>query len=182
MSDEHIVLLGDLKGTKSYLSRPSHVNILAERLAKLHTIFARQVLSYLDRSRSLHAYCFSDSVLVRWDDAEDGVRTAPGFASTLWAEVASAGLEFRVFLEYGSGVPVMDDVGRAIHEAIGRYEHIIPVSMAVWSVFVAEESHFPEGVFIGDSIASRLARSGLAMGSAVYQAGPFGFRKVWIAE
>ncbi|MCK4303417.1 MAG: hypothetical protein KAY24_04200 [Candidatus Eisenbacteria sp.] len=178
MKPEHVVLLGDLKGTKAGLvdQTSDAGQKLAERMAVLHGAFARLVLEYIDRSRTMYAYCFSDSVLVRWDDATEAERFAPSIASKLWGELQQAGLPFRVFIDSGTGVSVADDVGHAIQGAVGRYHHVVPVSMAVWSVFVAEESHFPDGVFIGKNFATRLSDS--VLGSTAYKAGPFTFFKM----
>jgi len=172
---EHVVLLGDLKGTKSHLadSSPDAATVLSSRLATIHSAFARRVLEIIDRSRTLHAYCFSDSVLVRWDDAADAIRYAPSLAAKLWNDVHQAGLPFRVFMDHAQEIDVIDDVGQAIQSSVGRYHHVVPASLALWSVFVAEESHFPDGVFVGESLGRQL--SGVKMDTRQYEAGPFKF-------
>lgn len=175
MRGEQVVLLGDLKGTKSYLldPLPDRRKELENRLATLHRTFARRVLEYIDRSRSMHGYCFSDSVLVRWDNDIEASQFAPSFALELWGDVHRAGLPFRIFIDRAPGIPIEDDVGQAIYGVVGRYHHVVPVSMAVWSVFVAEESHFPDGVFIGKALAIEL--SNIDFGGKEYDAGPFSF-------
>jgi hypothetical protein len=180
MTQAQTLLLGDVKGTQSLLrdSSPEAMAVLESRLSGLHQAFARVVLLNLDRSRTMHGYCFSDSVFVRWDDADDGVRTAPGFALSLWREVERSGLHFRAFIDRSLVVPVKDDVGRAIEGSVGRYHHVVPVSMATWSVFLAEGSHFPRGVFVGSTIAEDVRRCGTAVGVRGFEAGPFRFYQI----
>ncbi len=178
--NRHVVLLGDLKGTKSLLSCPSYDKLheLERRIELMQSCFAKSVLIYLERSRSMVAATFSDSLFVRWDDHIEGRRIAPEFAMHLWNLLTSAGLPMRIFIDEGGTIPERDDLGNAIGRTIGRFNHITAVSTAVWSVFVAEESHFPESIFIGKELKEFIPSNKFKISSTPFDAGPFQFFEI----
>lgn len=172
----HVMLLGDIKGTRSYLKAyiEGDRKALIDRLGLFYGIFARVILRYLPRSRSLHAYTFSDSCAGRWDDAEEGRRYCMPLATDLWRELSAAGLDTRIYVEEGESVPASIGIGESVGAVTGRMHHIFPVSQAGWAVFVAEESHFPSGVFFGEQIAVQFRKQGL-LASEPLDAGDFRF-------
>jgi hypothetical protein len=177
MTNDHVVLLGDLKGTRSMLGDyiAGYDQELTAKISAFRRIFTRILLGYLDRSRSMDACAFSDSVLVQWSDAIEGARLVVPLARDLGLAYQSADLPARLFADLGMYAPSPDDMGDAMTAATGRYSALFPVSTAVWSVFLAEANHFPNGVFVGQGLASRITSPTVQSPSEVLVAGPFKF-------
>jgi hypothetical protein len=57
-----------------------------------------------------------------------------------------------------------------------RFMKVLPTGIAIWSVAVAEASHFPDGMYIGCSIADALGPA--AHGTQVFHAGTFEYFKL----
>lgn len=177
--NRHVVLLGDMKGTKAhlqdYLSGRSQE--IETRISELRRAFSQTVLSHMDASRSMRASVFSDSVLVQWHDPIEGARVVLPMALDLYRRVESVGIPFRLFADSGYAVPSTDTMGEAMVTGTGRYQVVMPVSLAVWAVFLAEASHFPNGIFLGaDLINSMRSRPPVSDGDVI-RAGPFEFRQ-----
>jgi hypothetical protein len=179
---ETIVLLGDLKGTEDALVRyiESKDDALVDRISALRKAFAQIVLFYLSRSRSFTAAVFSDSVFVEWSDIREGRRYCLEFARELYDKVTECHLPFRVFLDKGLAVPPNDDLAAAVEQASGRLKRLMPVSTAAWSVFVAEASHLPEGIFVGYNLSKEFSE--LKLHEDTHDAGPFRFSKMVISQ
>lgn len=177
---KHIVLLGDLKGTKSYLKRyiGKESDEIVNYIESLQSCFSRVALEFLTRSRSMTAYTFSDSVFVRWDDFIEGKRIAPEFAIRFWQLIQATNLKVRIYIDEGFVVPERNDLGPAIEVATGRFHQIFPISTAVWSVFLAENSHFSDGIFVGNKLVYTTALMKYKFEETIFEAGPFTFRKI----
>ena len=171
------MLLGDLKGTTSYFGYDSDVwnSTLVDKIESLHSCFCRTFLEFLPISRSMVGYTFSDSVLVRWNDYTEGKRVAIAFATRFWEQIEETDLQMRVYVDEGIPVPERSSLGPAIESATGRLHQVFPVSTAVWSVFLAENSHFPNGIFIGSKLATEIKSFSYNTVDNSFKAGPFEF-------
>jgi hypothetical protein len=174
----NILLLGDLKGTKAHLEKylANRDESLTCQIAALRNLFGQVVLRHLELSRSFHATVFSDSVLVEWSDVREGSRFCVPFAVELFKTVSCHSLPFRLFVDKGIAIPMTDDIAKALATTTERFSRIMPVSTATWSVFLAEASHFPEGVFLGISLLSSL--HDVHTEKKEFEAGPFSFFKL----
>jgi len=146
--NKNVVLFGDLKGTKDFLDR-GMIDELEARLCVVCDALYVCVEKYSNKSSTLEAFTFSDSILVRWKDYFEGIRICVPFASDLWSKIKS--LPYRIFVESGYAIkdyiPVFQQI---FHNK--RLINITPVSYAFWSVCVAESAHFPNGVFLGKEL------------------------------
>jgi hypothetical protein len=175
----HVVLLADLKGTKNLLERRLEDGDLAIEtiISSFRSCFSRTTQAYFQRSRSFTAYVFSDSLLAEWDDPIEGRRVAPRFAKDLLFETTKCNLPVRIFIEEGALVESPDDLGKAMAITSGRYYQLMPVSVAVMSVFLAEANHFPNGLFFGVTFSKNIG-SEFVLHDNVLSAGPFNFSQL----
>lgn len=179
---DHLLFLGDIKGTKGSLEILDSAGreTLTRRIEHFQTAFCRSFLEYSDRSRSLHAATFSDSVIAYWLDLVEGQRLAAGFVTSLWNAVDSSLVRFRGFLDAGQFVSETSALSQAVSTACNRFVRVLPTSVAVWSVTVAESSHFPDGVYVRREIAASLHAAKYRQ--EVFRAGPFEYLKMNMSE
>ena len=176
----HVVLLGDVKGTKAYLTEyiEGRSADIIGRISDIQDCFAQTVLEFMSRSRSMRAATFSDSLFAVWDDYAEAKRTALPLAVRLWERIAATGLPTRVYLNEGVPVEERSAVAQAVGTTVGRYVRVTPVSSAVWSVFAADESHFPLGVYVGEQLRTWRVPDGYMRSEEVHMAGQFSFYAV----
>lgn len=177
---KHVALLGDVKGTKYYLEElfAGKSTKIIDRIACIQDCFAQVVLEFMSRSRSFKATTFSDSIFVVWDDYLEARRMVPIFALRLWEKISKTGLPIRVYINEGYCIPEVSAVGPSISAASDRFLQVTPVSTAVQSVFVAEESHFPEGMYVGEQMRQWPTIDRMLIGTEVYNAGEFSFLRL----
>lgn len=179
MMAEHLIFLGDIKGTKSALENDTGRAILVRRLEKLHDNFAATFSEFSSRSRSLTAVTISDSVFACWSDVREGLRFAVPFMKSLWRRLdQEGGVRFRGFLDIGEFIPETSILGFGLELVSDRFVRVLPPSVALWSVAVAEAAHLPDGMFISQRLIARLPD--VRLFSTAYHVTPFEYRKMAI--
>jgi hypothetical protein len=166
--------MGDIKGTKSALETfDSGGRILLERrIEHLQDIFGQCFLRYVERSRSLSGLTFSDSVFAYWSDPLEGRRFAPVFMCDLWESLDKSLVHFRGFLDSGPAIKETSAIQHALHDH-PRFHCLLPTGIAMWSVAVAEASHFPDGLYVSCNLTERMPE--YTYGSRVLGVEPFRF-------
>ncbi len=179
---EQLLFFGDIKGTKGALSTFAEAgnHALEHRIGNLHDSFGQAFLLFRDRSRSLVAMTFSDSVIAYWTDLDEGGRFAIDFIGSVWCRLDRSILRFRGFLEVGQVVPDTSVITHALGLTHGRFMTALPVGVAAWSVAVAEASHFPDGIFVSARLAEGLIPAQYA--PEVYSAERFKYRQLQLPE
>jgi len=177
---EQLLFYGDIKGTKDALSTLAEggIQTLQRRIQNLHDSFGEAFFKVRDRSRSLTALTFSDSVIAYWTDVNEGRRFAIDFMLHLWSRLDRSLLQFRGFLDVGEVVPETSAITHALALRHGRFMKAIPVSVAAWSVAMAEASHFPDGLFVSVRLTQGLPD--VQFTSEVYSAGRFEYRQMCV--
>ena len=167
---------------KSALERYHHGGRqeLIERIESLQSAFAATFMIFCDRSRSLKAVTFSDSIIAFWEDPIEGKRYAYEFMAHLSGELASSNTLFRGFLDLGVVVPETSALGHILDISHERFVRVMPAGIALWSVAVAEASHFPNGFFVGETIASWFEYAFYT--ENVFDAGPFKYKKIEFSQ
>lgn len=168
-----LVFLGDLKGTKSALESFGETgrNLLERRIANLHDSFATAFCRLAQRSRSLHAVTFSDSVVAYWPDISEGKRHAIEFMTLLWSGLDREIIRFRGFLDVGPAIDEFSVLPQALAVHRDRFLTSLPTGIAIWSVAVAEAAHFPDGLFVGRRLAEHMTQA--SFDTPVLKAGDF---------
>jgi hypothetical protein len=77
--------------------------------------------------------------------------------------------------EFVQGTSVASHVLTLVHD---RFVMTLPVSVAAWSVAMAEESHFPDGLFVSKPLAAQLSNA--RFGQDVHAARSFEFLQLII--
>lgn len=175
---ERLVFFGDVKGTKSALEgfEQSGAKVLSKRIEHLQSSFSTCFAKYSDQSRSLSAVTFSDSVLAHWSDVVEGCRFATFFVRDLWELLDKNIVHFRGFLDYGPEIDETSVLGYVFDSVHERFVRILPTGIAMWSVTVAEASHFPDGIFVSTRLIDRLPYQQYS--ENVFQAGPFTYNQM----
>jgi hypothetical protein len=178
MSEDCLLFLGDIKGTKAALEsfHDGGRDLLERRIEHLHDVFSRCFIQFRDRSRSLRAITFSDSVIGIWTDATEGIRFVPEFAVKMWGSLDKSLISFRGFFDRGLAVPETSVLATSLSSTHGRFLNLLPTGIAAWSVALAESAHFPNGIYVGSQVA--LALKADVCGSEAFTAGPFEYRRI----
>lgn len=95
---------------------------------------------------------FSDSVLCVWDDPVEGMRFALDFMIELSRRVDRSIISFRGFLDQGVVPSEYSILAYAYSSSHQRLVRVVPPSVALWSVSLAEASHFPAGQYVAESL------------------------------
>lgn len=168
-----IALLGDLKGVK-YLIDSNQIGVLRNRISLINEIFAKKFLEEKKRSRSLQCTTFSDSILGIWESDIEGEEYALRFAQNIWQEINKNEFPYRIFIDGGDFFNDSDSLSNILAKEDNRFHKIFPVAISIWSVFLAESSKFPEGVFIGTKIYNNQKR----IDNVIYKAGEFEYFRI----
>lgn len=179
---EHLLFLGDIKGTKSALAtlEEGGREALMRRIENLQESFAGAFAQISSRSRSLCALTFSDSVIAHWSDIQEGRRFAIEFMAAVWKRLDRNVLRFRGFMEAGDFIVETSPLAYALGSSSSRFARVIPASVAVWSLAMAEASHFPDGLFVSMRLLPQFRD--VSMDGAQYQAGPFEYRRLTLDQ
>lgn len=178
---ESVVFLGDIKGTKAALEtyKAGGKELLEQRIEHLHDVFGRSFMRFRDKSRSMRGITFSDSVIAYWTDVAEALRFAIPFTSLFWRTLDHDIVRLRGFLDYGPHIEETSTIASALGADGGRFIRVIPTGIAVWSVAVAESSHFPDGLYASDSLAASLPAESCE--AERFAAGPFIYRPLRLA-
>lgn len=168
-----IAMLGDLKGVKNLISS-NNIFELQHRITTINELFAKEFLRERNRSRTLSCLTFSDSILAIWDSDVEGKLYAPEFAKSVWSEIKKMKFPYRIFIDGGVKFLDNDNISNILSNEDERFKKIFPVAISIWSIFLAENSKFPEGVFIGEKIVdiSKLTNN------SIYEAGNFRYFQI----
>jgi hypothetical protein len=178
MTRRSVVLLGDIKGTKAALDsgEGNGLTLTERRIAHLHDSFGTCFMRFAPRSRSLCGMTFSDSVIAHWSDPVEGRRFCVDFMTTLWSLLDRSLVVFRGFLDTGDAVGQTSPLTYVLNQTNDRFLRTLPVSVALWSVTVAEASHFPDGLYISALLASEFDQGLFETG--FFEAPPFRYMKM----
>jgi len=166
-------MLGDLKGVK-HLIESNEIGILKERITIINEIFAKAYLREKNRSRTLKCITFSDSILAIWHSDVEGKKYASEFSESIWLEIQKHKFPYRIFIDGGLKYTDYDNIGEILSNEDERFKKIFPVAISIWSIFIAENSKFPEGVFIGEEMVD----NGNLRSNPIFVAGDFRYYQI----
>ncbi len=173
-----IMLLGDMMGTKSLLLSGAS-GPLEEKYTAVTKCFANCYRMYHLRSRSMFCLTFSDSVIVVWDDFNEGRRFCHLFARALYQQFSIAHIDARVFVDQGDVVSSVDNRFGLYAGIESRFLSFSPISFGAWSVFGGEEAHFLPGVYVGEDLSRHLsAPVGMTFSRVSCIVGKFAYRRM----
>jgi len=172
MSD-YLVFLADIKGTKAALEQFDNggCQVLERRIEHLQDTFGRCFIALQERSRNMNGVTFSDSVIAYWTDVVEGKRFGPELMNILWHSIDHKLVSIRGFLDSGKCVRETSILSHILTFTPSRFLKVLPTGLAVWSVAIAESSHFPDGMFVEQKLASGLISRSFEC--TVLKAGPF---------
>lgn len=173
-----IMLLGDMMGTKSLLLSGAS-DTLQAKYSAVTQCFANCYRLYYKRSRSMFCLTFSDSVIVVWDDFNEGRRFCGLFARTLYQQFCADHIVARIFIDQGDVVSSVDNRFGLYTALESRFLSFSPISFGAWSVFGAEEAHFLPGVYVGDVLSQHVSvPDGTSFSQCSCVVGQFAYRRM----
>ena len=172
---KHLVVLADVLGTKAALTNPDvDQSEFQEKFKRADRILIDVLSEYFPRSQSLSCLAFSDSYILNWDDIFEGRRYVSEICDKLYKSWSAAESPVRIFAALSPKPDFSEDRFSRYEQSELRLSRFTPVSLAVWSVFLAESKHFGLGVYFDLNLATLLGLSTLVTCSVP----PFQFVKM----